>query len=136
MTISLNSEQLPMEKQPLILAVDDNEDSLTLLIAVLELYGCIVITATEGSKALALAESYQPDLILLDLILPDLNGETVISHLKQNSKTSQIPIIATTGLARTADQEYFLKLGCTHYLIKPYIIDELEKLLSLYLNEN
>ena len=133
-TISRNSEQLPVEKRPLILAVDDNEDTLSLLIAALELYGCVVITAADGSKALALAESYQPDLILLDLILPDLNGETVITHLKHNSKTSQIPIIATTGLARTADKEYFLKLGCTHYLIKPYIIDELEKLLSLYLN--
>lgn len=134
MTISLNSEQLPVEKRPVILAVDDNEDSLTLLIAVLELYGCVVITATDGLKALALAESYQPDLILLDLILPDLNGETVIKRLKHNSKTTQIPIIATTGLARAADKEYFIKLGCTHYLIKPYIIDELEKLVSLYLN--
>ncbi len=91
---------------------------------------------TDGSKALALADSYQPDLILLDLILPDLNGETVIRCLKQNSTTTQIPIITTTGLARTADQEYFLKLGCTHYLSKPYIIDELERILCLYLNFN
>jgi two-component system, cell cycle response regulator DivK len=131
MAICVDGEQQPVVEQPLVLVVDDLEDNLDLLITVLKLYGCNILTATTGSKALALAETSQPDLILLDLILPDLNGETVISRLKQNPQTKKIPIIAMTGLAIPEDKERLLKLGCTHYLVKPYVIDELEVFLRL-----
>lgn len=73
-----------------------------------------------------MAQNYQPDLVLLDMMLPDLNGIDVVHHLKQDPQTMAIPIIAVTAMARAEDRERFLNAGCKDYVKKPYIIDELE----------
>lgn len=77
-----------------------------------------VINAYEGEKGLALAEQEMPDLILLDLILPKKNGFEVLSALKANKKTKDIPVIVFTNLEGTKDVEKALSLGATTYLVK------------------
>lgn len=113
-------------KQPRILAVDDNEDSLLLLSEVLNVFDCSLLTATSGQAALIIAQAYNPDLILLDIMLPDLNGNEVVLHLKHNPITENIPVIAVTALAREEDRDRLLAAGCSDYISKPYMIEDLE----------
>lgn len=125
------SEQINTE-QPLILAVDDNDDNLQLLTQLLVLMECSYVSATDGLTTLELAQKYQPKLILLDMMLPDLSGIEVASRLKQNSQTSSIPIVAVTAMARAEDKESFIVAGCVDYVTKPYIIDDLEVIIRRY----
>lgn len=119
--------------RPLVLAVDDNEDNLVLLSQVLESLECFVISAKDGKTAILMAQNYQPDLILLDIMLPDLDGIEAIRQLKQKPETEKIPIVAITAMARTEDRDRILKAGCDDYVKKPYIIDELEVTIRRYL---
>lgn len=122
-----------MNNKPIILAVDDNEDNLLLLTEVLEPLNCLVMTATHGQAALLLAQAYQPNLILLDIMLPDLNGIEVVYRLKQNQKTAEIPVIAVTALAKLEDRDRLILAGCNDYISKPYILEDLETLIRHYL---
>lgn len=115
-------------KQTRILAVDDNEDNLLLLSEVLNVFDCSLFTATSGQVALIIAQAYNPDLILLDVMLPDLNGNEVIRRLKQNPITENIPVIAVTALAREEDRDRLLAAGCSDYISKPYMIEDLESI--------
>lgn len=122
-----------MNKEPIILAVDDDEDNLVLLTEVLGPLNCLVMTATHGQTALRLAQAYQPNLILLDIMLPDLNGIEVVYRLKQNQETARIPVIAVTALARLEDRDRLILAGCNDYISKPYILEDLEALIRHYL---
>lgn len=134
MKLSFFSSAQTAAQQPLVLVVDDNEDNLLLLAFVLEQLGCELLTAADGQTALDLAKSYQPTLILLDMMLPDLDGIEVCSRLRQNPLTANIPVIAVTAMARPEDRERILGAGCNEYVSKPYAVDELEVLLSRYLS--
>ncbi len=122
-----------MCKRPIILAVDDDEDSLLLLIYALESLNCSIVTEINGRAALASAASLKPDLILLDIVLPDLYGMDCISLLKQNPETQHIPIIAVTALARAEEKEQILLMGCDAYVSKPYMLEDLESLIRGHL---
>ena len=135
MELLLDNGQLPALSQPLILAVDDDEDNLVLLTEVLEAMKCSVISATHGQTALKLAQNCQPDLILLDVMLPDVNGLEVVHHLRQNPQTMTIPVIAVTAMARAEDRERVLLAGCDNYISKPYMLDDLEVLVRSYLDQ-
>jgi CheY-like chemotaxis protein len=71
---------------------------------------------------------------MLDMMLPDMDGMEVLSHLKQNPLTNMIPVIAVTALARPEDRERILSAGCNEFVSKPYLVDELEELLHRYLS--
>ncbi len=120
--------------QPLILAVDDNEDNLQLISQLLVIMNCCFITANNGKDAIAMAQNYQPKLILLDMMLPDLSGIEVANCLKQNPQTMEISIIAVTAMAREEDKERFAIAGCDGCVIKPYAIDELEATIRRYIS--
>ena len=124
------------DRQPLVLVVDDNEDNLVLLSFVVEPLNCRIITANDGQTTLKLAQSCQPTLILLDMMLPDLEGIEVVARLRQNPLTNAIPVIAVTAMAREEDRDRILLAGCNAYVSKPYSIDELEKLLRCYLEQD
>lgn len=128
-----NNDQQDNIRRPLVLAVDDNEDNLVLLIEVLKLLGCSFISSKDGQTAILMAQNYQPDLILLDIMLPDVNGVEVVQRLKQDSQTMTIPIVAITAMARVQDQERIFLAGCNDYIKKPYIIDELEATIRRYI---
>ncbi|WP_414576836.1 response regulator [Anabaena sp. CCY 9402-a] len=113
-------------QQPLILAVEDNDDSLLLISYALESLGCRFICQQDSTNTVLVAKEYQPDLIMLDILLPSLNGIDVISYLKQEPLTREIPVVAVTALADREDQERILKAGFDEYLCKPYMIEDLE----------
>lgn len=125
--------QFSIATKPLILAVDDDEDNLVLLAYVLEPLGCSLITAVDGLSALRIAQTYQPDLILIDILLPRMDGTEVVSQLKKDPKTKGIPAIAVTALASVRDQENILQAGCDDYISKPYMIDDIETIVRRYL---
>jgi two-component system cell cycle response regulator DivK len=116
----------PVNQRPLILVVEDNEDNLLLLNSTLTLFGWEFISTTSGQRALALAKSHTPDLILLDVLLPDLNGLEVIAQLKQDYRTKAIPVIAVTALAKMEDRNRILSAGFQDYISKPYMLDHIE----------
>lgn len=108
-----------------ILAIDDEVNILTLLQINLELDRFNVITGSTGIEALELAESKLPDLILLDLMLPDIDGIEVCKRLKMNVRTQHIPIIMLTAKVLETDKVIGLEMGADYYLTKPFGIREL-----------
>lgn len=134
MELLIKSGQSTVTKKPLILAVDDDEDNLLLLTEVLEPMSCSVLTATHGKTTIHLAQVCQPDLILLDVMLPDLNGLEVVHRLRQNPQTKLIPVVAVTALARAEDRDRLLLAGCNDYISKPYMLDELEAVICRQLS--
>ncbi|MEB3181247.1 MAG: response regulator [Nostocaceae cyanobacterium] len=133
MTLILKSIQSAEAFTPLILAVDDHEDNLVLLREVLTSFDCKTMTATTGENAIALAAKYIPNLILLDIMLPDCNGVEVVERLRINQETNNIPIVAVTALARAEDRDRLLLAGCDDYICKPYLLEDLEAIIRRYI---
>jgi CheY-like chemotaxis protein len=115
--------------------VEDNDDNLLLMSYALESLGCKLICQTDSSTTVLVAKEYQPDLILLDILLPGLNGIDVLHYLRQEPLTSNIAVVAVTALAGTEDRERILKAGFDDYISKPYMIEDLEAILFRYLGE-
>ncbi|MCF8298209.1 MAG: response regulator [Saprospiraceae bacterium] len=114
----------PETNLPNILIVEDNPDNMTTLKAILKgKYN--IYEAVDGEQGLKIAQSQQPDLILLDMSLPEMEGEKVIQILKGNDKTKDIAVIAVTAQAMLGDKEKFLEAGCDGYIPKPIEQDEL-----------
>lgn len=123
-----------VHRAPVILVVDDDEDNLLLMNYVLEPFHCSVITAVDGQMALWAAQTEQPDLILLDIMLSKLDGIEVVSQLRQNPQTMKIPVVAVTALAREEDRERIIQAGCNDYISKPFMLDELEAMIRRHLS--
>jgi two-component system cell cycle response regulator DivK len=121
---------------PVVLVVDDDADSLILISYVLEQFKCALFCETDGQSALALAHQLKPDLIVLDILLPGLSGLEVVQALRKDRSTRSIPVIAVTAMASSWDQEKALRAGCSQYLSKPYLIEDMQRLLSCYLMPN
>ena len=112
---------------PLVLAVDDYADNLEFLTLLLESVGCSAITAFAGEDAIEMAKLHQPDLILLDIMMPDLDGVEVLQRLRQDPQTKDIPVIAVTGMDR--NREYFLCVGFDDWMKKPIEFEQLEEMI-------
>jgi two-component system cell cycle response regulator DivK len=102
-----------------ILIIEDNEQNLYLLTFIVEKHGYEVSAARDGKKGLEVAEKIKPDLILLDIQLPVIDGYTVARELRKNKDLADIPIIAVTSFAMIGDREKALEAGCTDYIEKP-----------------
>ena len=107
-----------------ILIVEDNELNLKLLKDVLDFQGYSTVVTGSGAEALNLARQHHPDLILLDIQLPDIAGTEVARRLKADAQTHAIPIIAVTAFAMSGDREMILGSGCDDYVSKPFNIRE------------
>lgn len=101
-----------------ILFVEDEEALQLTLCSALKEAGYTAVSAYDGEAAIALAERENPDLILLDIILPRRSGFEVLEELKANDSTRDIPVIVLTNLERISDVERMLSLGATNYLVK------------------
>lgn len=108
-----------------ILYVEDNFDNRILIKRVLEAEGYTVIEADNGKTGLELARTSQPDLILMDINLPDIDGYECTTRLRQMDGVSQIPIVALTANVMAGDHEKALAAGCDDYIPKPVDIDQL-----------
>ncbi|PSP01052.1 MAG: response regulator [Cyanobacteria bacterium QS_7_48_42] len=128
----IDHESSTLDK-PLVLLVDSDEDNLLLLAWVLQKFNCALIAAAQGKAAISVAQIHQPNLILLEILLPDLDGLEVITQLRQIPETKQITIIAVTALAKAEDKQKVLSAGGDDYISKPYMLEELETLIEHYL---
>jgi CheY-like chemotaxis protein len=117
-----------------ILLVEDNEMNRDMLSRRLERKGYEVIMAVDGAEGVAKAESELPDIILMDMSLPILDGWEATRRLKSNDRTRNIPIIAQTAHAMAGDREKCLEAGCDDYATKPVelrvLLEKIEKLLQ------
>ncbi len=108
-----------------ILIVEDNPLVVELLQTILEYLGYAPIVAITGKQGVNLATSHLPDLVLLDISLPDMDGLEVARQIRQNQKTHSIPILAMTGGASFKVQEEYLQNGCNYFISKPFAPNEL-----------
>src|SRR5687767_7342581 len=109
-----------------ILVVDDNQDNIEIIATRLRYRGYEIIEASDGAQALALVQETAPDLILLDVMLPDIDGYEIARRIKGNAAIPFIPIILVTARDSTQDKVAGLEAGADDYLTKPINFPELE----------
>lgn len=114
-----------------ILLIEDNEQNRYLATFLLERRGHAVVSAADGPDGIARAAALRPDIILLDIQLPQMDGYAVARALRQNPGLRDIPIVAVTSYAMPGDREKALAAGCTGYLEKPInpdtFVDDIER---------
>ena len=102
-----------------VLIIEDNPANMTLATFLLESAGHTVISATDAETGVTVARTEQPDLVLMDIQLPGMDGLQATALLKQDEKTRAIPVIALTALAMKGDEERIRAAGCDGYIAKP-----------------
>ncbi|MCE0721759.1 MULTISPECIES: response regulator [Legionella] len=117
-----------------ILIVEDNELNLDMLSRRLQRKGYEIMSAVDGEKGVSMAKAENPDLILMDLSLPVLDGYDATRQLKSDQKTNSIPIIALTAHAMVGDREKAVAAGCDDYEVKPIdlprLLEKIERLVK------
>ena len=108
-----------------ILVVEDNEKNMKLFRDVLNATGYTTLGAATGAGAVALAAERVPDLVLMDIQLPDIDGVEALARLRDDARTASIPVLALTAQAMHGDRERFLEAGFDGYVSKPVDIVEL-----------
>jgi two-component system cell cycle response regulator DivK len=108
-----------------ILVVEDNEKNMKLFRDLLQATGYHTLEATTGGRAVELALEHRPNLVLMDVRLPDITGFEALGRLRANPRTASIPVLAVTAQAMQGDEERFLAAGFDGYLSKPVNIIEL-----------
>jgi CheY-like chemotaxis protein len=122
------------DAQPLVIIGEDEPDNQVILQTVVEsLVGARAIVAGDGLTLLREVRRERPRLILLDLMMPGLDGFQVARQLKRDPATASIPIVAVSALARADDREAALAVGCDEFVRKPFELDDLEALIRSYL---
>jgi len=121
------------DKTPLILAIDDDQDVLRLIDHYMTSCGYDVIAVETGAEGLEIADETKPDLVLLDVVMPEMDGYEVCAALQQNDRTSNIPIIFVTIREDEQDQTRALAMGAVDYLVKPIKKDVLSEKVNLHL---
>ena len=116
-----------------ILVVDDDATSLELMEAMLVPNGYEIITANDGSKAVAIIVEKKPDLILLDIMMLGLDGYSTLAKIKENKTISKIPVVMLTAMGFQLNRELALRLGAVGYITKPVDLAELLKTISCLL---
>ncbi len=102
-----------------VLIVEDNELNMKLFHDLLEAHGFATVQTKSGTEAVGLARAHRPDLILLDIQLPEISGLEVTRQLKQDDELKGIPVIAVTAFAMKGDEEKIREGGCEAYIAKP-----------------
>ncbi len=109
-----------------VLVVDDDYEILEILRSGLELIGCQVTALTDGRSTEDYLTKNNPDLIVLDVMLPDIDGITLCQTIRRDEKTKDIPIIMLTALSDGTTYHDALQFGATEYMVKPFDIGELQ----------
>ncbi len=117
-----------------ILVIEDNEQNLYLIKYILEDCDFEVFSAADGREGIGLAASLRPDLILLDIQLPVMDGYAVAQNLRKNPDLAETPIIAVTSYAMPGDKEKAMESGCSGYIEKPIDPDTFDKEVQRYLS--
>ncbi|GAI80757.1 unnamed protein product, partial [marine sediment metagenome] len=123
-----------LKKRKTILLIEDERTIQELIKTILEKEGYKIIPAYSGKEGIEIAEKEKPNLILLDIFLPDINGIEVCSAIKSNSKTSAIPIIMCTAVQRIGDMDKAIEKGAADYIMKPLNIEKLKTKVSQFIS--
>ena len=118
-----------------ILYVEDNPENRLLVRRILLAEGFDVIEAGDAYQAMKIIETVKPDLILMDINLPEVDGYTLTARMKQNPMISQVPIIALTANVMKGDRERILDSGCDGYIQKPIDVDALPNQIREFLGD-
>ncbi len=121
----MNNSFTELPRKPLILIVDDIPKNLQVLSSILSNYGYQISFASNGKQALSVIKTSKPDLILLDIMMPEMDGFEVCKILKEKEDTANIPVIFLTGKSETTDIIKGLKIGAVDYVTKPFNSTEL-----------
>jgi two-component system, cell cycle response regulator DivK len=116
-----------------VLYIEDNIDNMTLVKRVLEIEGYEVIAAETGRDGLDKAQTNFPDIVITDINLPDIDGYEITRILKNNRKTSHIPVVAMTANVMQKHRDSVAAAGCDGFISKPIDIDELPDLIERFL---
>ena len=131
--VSFSKAEQSERSKPLILAVEDNEDNLLIINYVVDSLDCEFMGEMSGERTLSIAKKYKPDLILLDIMLPDINGIDILRELQLDPKVKSIPVIAVTALAMSEERKIILEAGFHGYITKPYLLEDLEDIIRCHL---
>lgn len=123
-------------KEATILVVEDNEKNLKLIRDVLQFAGYDVVSASSAELGLALAMADPPDLVLMDLQLPGMDGKEALIHLRASPRTRDVPVVAVTAFAMADDREQALNAGFDGYLTKPISVPSLPAQVRSFLPED
>ncbi len=124
-----------MNTRETIIVVDDNPDIVNIVKAILEGKGYNVVPAYSGAELFACLEQQKPDLIILDIMMPEMDGLQVLTRLKNASETSSIPVILLTAKVQYEDVLGGYKLGADYYITKPFTSTQLINGINLLLGE-
>ena len=124
-----------MSDRPLVLLVEDNPRNLKLVRDVLEFAGFTVVIADSGEDGVALATSTLPDLILMDIQLPGIDGYAALEQIRGNAATTHIPVIALTAFAMDGDRDRVLSSGFDGYMEKPISVRDFPTEVRRHLQE-
>lgn len=116
-----------------ILVVEDNEKNLKLISALLQSQGCETIEAKDGEEGIILAKKHLPNLILMDVQMPKIDGSEALNVLRAEAATKDIPIVAITSYAMGGDKERFLEQGFDSYISKPIHVQDVIETLKKYI---
>ena len=119
-----------------VLGAEDKMDNFELIQMIFDeaSFECELVQARTGREVLRLVEEAMPDLILMDMVMPDMDGIEATRSLRKKYPKNQLPIIALTAQAMTGDRETVIDAGCNEYLSKPFAINELIEKVRHYLN--
>ena len=122
------------QERPAILVVEDNDASRELLAFLLKLAQFTTLEATGGEEAVGLAAAHRPDLILLDIQLPDIDGLSVCRRIRRIDGMQAVPIVAVSSYAMPGDRERAMAAGCSGYIDKPIDTDRIVDQVRAYLD--
>ena len=125
-----------MDTQRNIMVVDDNPDIITIVKTILEGKGYQVLSASSGQELLNLLADRKPDLIILDIMMPEMDGLEVLGRLKAVTETASIPVILLTAKVQYEDVLGGYKLGADYYITKPFTSTQLVNGINLLLGES
>ncbi len=118
-----------------VMVVEDNEKNRKLMRVILKAKGYNVVEAATGEEALGILKNQKPDIILMDIQLPGIDGITLIKQIKTDAATKDIPILAVTAYAMKGDEQKIMAAGSDGYLSKPINTQELPAIIEKYLNK-
>ena len=119
-----------------VLIVEDNELNMKLFHDLLEAHGIRTVETNDGRTAVELARKHKPDLILMDIQLPEISGLDVTRKLKEDDELKSIPVIAVTAFAMKGDEQKIRDGGCEDYISKPISVTHFLEVIDHYLGKN
>jgi two-component system cell cycle response regulator DivK len=119
-----------------VLVVEDNELNMKLFHDLLEAHGYNIVQTRNGLEAIDLAREHHPDLILMDIQLPEVSGLEVTKWIKEDDELRTIPVIAVTAFAMKGDEERIRQGGCEAYLSKPISVAKFVETVKTYIGDN